>query len=224
MNFLPWIIKHHQTFPASTGEMLTAHKLYKNTSFIKELFGEYLPFIDVDCEIDNSWNELLSLKTNPTLEDYLKLLSNISKMKKKAEENKERISKIYQRIVDLDCLTSPNKTEQIKDWAKDNKILSKDGIFKFPKDLNHITLDGFKSGNRVYIGSTSNKEKVIELLSLMGVRVITEKNIKPSFNGKKKQKSFKNYSRTYYPHLQLSPWEKKQMKPLIMRRNKDYNS
>lgn len=188
MNFLPWIIKHHQTFPASTGEMLTAHKLYKNTSFIKELFGEYLPFIDVDCEIDNSWNELLSLKTNPTLEDYLKLLSNISKDEKKAEENKERISKIYQRIVDLDCLTSPNKTEQIKDWAKDNKILSKDGIFKFPKDLNHITLDGFKSGNRVYIGSTSNKEKVIELLSLMGVRVITEKNIKPSFNGKKETK------------------------------------
>lgn len=188
MNFLPWIIKHYQTFPASTGEMLIAHKLYKNTSFIKELFGEYLPFIDVDCEIDNSWDELLSLKTNPTLEDYLKLLSNISKDGKRAEENKERISKIYQQLVDLDCLTSSVKAEQIKEWAENNKILSKDGIFEYPRDLSHITLDGFKSDNRVYIGSPSNREKVIELLSLMGVKVITEKNIKPSFKDKKETK------------------------------------
>lgn len=188
MNFLPWIIKYHQTFPASTGELLMSHELYKNTPFIKDLFGGYLPYIDVDCDIDNTWNELLSLKTDPTLEDYLKLLSNISKDENNTEENKERISKIYQRLVDLDYPISPTKVNQIKEWAKSNKILSKDGIFEYPRDLSHITLDGFKSDNRVYIGSPSNREKVIELLALMGVKVITEKNIKPSFKNKKETK------------------------------------
>lgn len=192
MNFLPWIIKHHQTFPASTGEMLLAHKLYKNTSFNKELFGEYLPFLDVDCEIDNSWDELLPLKTNPTLEDLLKLLTNISKDENNAEKNKERISKVYQSLVDLDCLATPPKTEQIKEWAKSNKILSKDNTFKFPSDLSHITLDGFSPNNRVYIGSPSDRGKVIDLLSAMGVKVITEKNIKPSFKEKIETKELQN--------------------------------
>ena len=95
-------------------------------------------------------------------------------------------------MVDLDCLTSPAKTEQIKEWSKNNKILSKDLTFKFPKDLSHITLDGFSSENRVYIGSPSNREKVISLLSLMGVRVITERNIKPSFKAPKEASELKS--------------------------------
>lgn len=107
------------------------------------------------------------------LEDYLTILTGISKDEENVEQNKERISKVYQRLVDLDCLTSPAKTEQIKEWSKNNKILSKDWTFKFPKNLSHITLDGFSSENRVYIGSPSNREKVISLLSLMGVRVIS---------------------------------------------------
>lgn len=107
------------------------------------------------------------------------------------EQNKERISKIYQRLFDLDCLTSSTKTKQIKKWSKSNKILSKDGTFKYPKDLSHVTLDGFSSDSLVYIGSPSNREKVISLLSLMGVRVITERNIKPSFKDSKEARELK---------------------------------
>lgn len=192
MNFLPWVIKFHQTFPASTGEMLMAKELYKNTPIVKELFGKYLPFIDVDCEIDSSWDDLLLLKMEPSLEDYLKLLSNIAKDENNADQNKERISKVYQRLVDLDVLSSDSKSEQVKEWSKSNKILSKDGTFKFPTELSHITLDGFKSENRVYVGTPTDRSKVIDLLSLMGVKVITEDSIKTTFISKTETKELQN--------------------------------
>ena len=67
MNFLQWVIhNNYQTFPSSTGEMLHADKLYRNTNIVKELFGNYLPYIDVDCEIDQTWIDLLKLKTDPS--------------------------------------------------------------------------------------------------------------------------------------------------------------
>ena len=138
--------------------------------------------------IHESWNNVLHLRNILQLEDYLTILTNISHDEDNTEQNKDRISNIYQRLVDLDCLTSSAKAEQIKEWAENNKILSKDGIFEYPRDLSCITLDGFKSDNRAYIGSPSNREKVIELLALMGVKVITEKNINPSFKIKNETK------------------------------------
>lgn len=187
-DFLPWAFAHYQKFPATDGHLYSAAELYMNSNDIKDIADKYLPIINLNNNIHESWNCILHLRNILQLEDYLTILTKISKDKDNAEQNKERISKIYQRLVDLDSLSSPSKTEQIKEWANSNKILSKDGTFKYPNDLNHITLDSFKSENRVYIGSPSNREKVIELLSLMGVRVITEKNIKPSFKNKKETK------------------------------------
>lgn len=160
---------------------MSASELFCNTDEITNIAGKYLPVIKLDNPIHDSWNEILHLRNLLQLDDYLTILSRISEDETNAEQNKERISKIYQRLVDLDCLTSSTKAEQIKEWAKTNKILSKDNTLVSPKDLSHITLDGFKTENRVYIGSPSDRGKVIELLSLMGVRVITESSIKPSF-------------------------------------------
>jgi len=182
-NFLPWIIKNHQTFPASTGEMLMAKDLYKNTPLIKELFGEYLPFIDVNCEIDSTWNDFLPFKTIPSLEDYLSLLTNIAKDNSKADENKQRISKIYQHIVNnFDIASAPN-IQIIKEWSKTAKILSREGRFSTPSELRHISLDGFSDNQRVYIGQVECRRKVIDLLGIMGVKIITENSVKTQIDG-----------------------------------------
>lgn len=191
-DFLPWAFAHYQKFPATDGHLYSAAELYMNSNDIKDIADKYLPIINLNNNIHESWNCILHLHNILQLEDYLTILTKISKDEDNAEQNKERISKIYQRLVDLDSLISPSKTEQIKEWANSNKILSKDGTFKYPNYLSHITLDGFNSENRVYIGSPSNREKVIELLSLMGVRVITEKSIKPSFKNKKETKNLQN--------------------------------
>lgn len=185
VSFIDWALDNYQLFPTTDGRCLPSNQILCNTDDIKEIADKYLPVISLNNSIHESWNEVLHLRNILQLEDYLTILTEISKDEENAEQNKERISKIYQRLVDLDCLISPAKTEQIKEWSKNNKILSKDWTFNFPKDLSHITLDGFSSENRVYIGSPSNREKVISLLSLMGVRVITERNIKPSFKDPK---------------------------------------
>lgn len=191
LNFLDWALDNYQLFPTTDGRCLPSNQILCNTDDIKDIADKYLPVINLNNPIHDSWNEVLHLRNILQLEDYLTILTGISKDEENAEQNKERISKVYQRLVDLDCLTSPAKTEQIKEWSKNNKILSKDRTFKFPKDLSHITLDGFSSENRVYIGSPSNREKVISLLSLMGVRVITERNIKPSFKEPKEARELK---------------------------------
>lgn len=192
VNFIDWALDNYQLFPTNDGRCLHSNQILCNTDDIKDIADKYLPVINLNNPIHDSWNEVLHLRNILQLEDYLTILTGISKDEENVEQNKERISKIYQRLVDLDCLTSPAKTEQIKEWSKNNKILSKDLTFKFPKDLSHITLDGFSSENRVYIGSPSNREKVISLLSLMGVRVITERNIKPSFKAPKEASELKS--------------------------------
>lgn len=188
VNFIDWALDNYQLFPTTDGRCLPSNQIFCNTDEIKDIGYRYLPVINLSNSIHESWNEVLHLRNILQLEDYLTILTKIYQDEENVEQNKERISKIYQRLVDLGCLTSSVKAEQIKEWAENNKILSKDGTFEYPRDLSHITLDGFKSDNRVYIGSPSNREKVIELLSLMGVKVITEKNIKPSFKDKKETK------------------------------------
>lgn len=192
VNFIEWALDNYQLFPTTDGRCLPSNQVLCNTDDIKSIADKYLPVINLTNSIHESWNEVLHLRNILQFEDYLTILTGISKDEENAEQNKERIAKIYQRLIDLDCLTSPAKKKRIKEWSKNNKILSRDWTFKFPKDLSHITLDGFGSNNRVYIGSPSNREKVINLLSLMGVRVITERNIKPSFKDQKEARELKD--------------------------------
>lgn len=145
VSFIDWALDNYQLFPTTDGRCLPSNQILCNTDDIKEIADKYLPVINLNNSIHESWNEVLHLRNILQLEDYLTILTEISKDEDNAEQNKERISKIYQRLVDLDSLTSPAQKEQIKEWSKKNKILSKDLTFKFPKDLSHITLDGFMS-------------------------------------------------------------------------------
>lgn len=185
MNFLQWVIhNNYQTFPSSTGEMLHADKLYRNTNIVKELFGNYLPYIDVDCEIDQTWIDLLKLKTDPSLNEYLLLLANISQDLANAERNKNRITNIYNRIVEIYDLNSDSVKQEIESWGKVSKIMAGDGLFYSPSALRYITIDGFAKTNLAYIGSITgnNKDKVIQLLKLMGVTIITNNSVTIRFD------------------------------------------
>lgn len=190
ISFLEFCIKNIQKFPVVDGSQKKATELFLNTEDIKILAGNYLPIIDVDCDIHDSWQNLLNLRNTITINDCLTILTKISDDKDNITSNRDRISKIYQRLVDLDALSKKNQIT-IMDWASKNRILSKDDEFVYPSELSHITLDGFSSKNRVYIGNPPNKEMVIELLSMMGVKIITEHSIKPKFNGKKESEILK---------------------------------
>ena len=118
VSFIDWALDNYQLFPTTDGRCLPSNQILCNTDDIKEIADKYLPVINLNNSIHESWNEVLHLRNILQLEDYLTILTEISKDEDNAEQNKERISKIYQRLVDLDSLTSPAKKEQIKEWSK----------------------------------------------------------------------------------------------------------
>lgn len=189
-NFIEWAFKNVQCFPSSNGCLLKPNDLFLNTEEIRNLAGPYLPVIAVEGDIHESWNNLLRLRNTINIDDCFAILTHVSHDSENVEQNKERITKLYQRLIELDALLANNRNKVVK-WASSNYVLSKDNEFIAPTALSHITLDGFGSKNRVYIGNPSNKEKVVELLALMGVRIITPQSIKAEFEDKKESEELK---------------------------------
>ena len=190
-NFIVWAFRNIQLFPSSDGNMQKPGNLFLNTDEIKSIAGSYLPVIDIDEEIHESWKELLPLKNTINLSECLEILTKISHDITNVEQNKERVCKIYQRLTELDAL-SENNRKKITEWASSNLILSKEDEFVSPSELSHITLDGFSSKKCVYIGNPSNKEKVIKLLALMGVKIITSESIRTEFEAKTESRELKD--------------------------------
>lgn len=179
--FIDDMIKNVQKMPATDGRMRLSSELIYNSEINITLAGKYLPLIDVDCVIDESWESTLNLKKDLTISDLLDVLDNISYDEENKEENKERICNIYERIIELG-IKSASIQEKLKTWGSDAKILSKGGEFMSPKHMSYITLEGFRDQNQVYIEKCNNREGVLHLMSLLGVKIITEDNVTPQFD------------------------------------------
>ena len=193
INHFKWVIENCAILPTVKHDCRKAIDTFSNSiPQIKEIAGNYLPVIDVEEEITESWQTYLHLKNHLTLEDYLFLLTEISNDIENIENNKTRISCIYQKLIEFGCLESDKFRNKIQEWSSSNLILSKDNKFVSPSELSYITLDGFDSKKHVYIGSPSNRDKVIELLALMGVKIITSESINTEFESKTVSLELKN--------------------------------
>lgn len=189
--FIEWAIKNVQKFPAKDGSLRLSKELFANTESISSVGGNYLPIIDIDGEIDNSWDSLLALKTQVGIDDLLNVLDKISCDANKVEKNKKLIANIYSKIIEIGGIENLGYKDKLTEWATSHRILSTDGQFYNPSELRYITLDGFGKWKSVYIGGVTNKDRVIELLRLMGVKIITEKSVKPSFKGREECETIK---------------------------------
>lgn len=188
-----WIIENCSVIPTVKHDCRKSTDVYSNAiPNINEIAGDYLPIIDVDEEVTDSWQSYLSLKTYLTVEDYLTLLTEFASDPDNASSNKSKVTNVYQKLVEHGVLESENCRKQLIEWSLQNSILSENNIFISPSELSYVTLDGFSSKNRVYIGNPSNKEKVIELLALMGVKIITSESIKTEFESKTESFELKN--------------------------------
>lgn len=178
-SFREFLLKYCQLYPTTTGEARYSNETFLNTNINISLCGEYLPVLSITNQINEDWISRIPFKRDLLLEDFLSLLSKIADDSE--TDNSERISNIYKRIVELEYQDSPI----IKEWGKYHKILSADkGQYLMPKDLSYITVEGFKDTNKAYIGKhdKSNREGLLQLLKTFGVRIITEDNVKPTFD------------------------------------------
>lgn len=183
-SFLEWAIKNKQNFPAKDGTQHLSKDLFANIESVNSVGGNYLPIIDIDGEIDNSWDSLLNLKTQVGIDDLLLVLERIADDTDKVDANKQLITNIYSRIIEIGGIENAGYKDKLAKWATDHHILATDGKFYLPSELRYITLDGFGKRKGVYIGAVKDKDKVVDLLRLMGVKIITETSVKPSFKGR----------------------------------------
>lgn len=183
-SFIEWAIKNKQNFPAKDGTQHLSKDLFANIESVNSVGGNYLPIIDIDGEIDNSWDSLLNLKTQVGIDDMLLVLERIANDTNNVDENKQLITNIYSRIIEIGGIENAGYKDKLAKWATDHHILATDGKFYLPSELRYITLDGFGKRKGVYIGAIKDKDKVVDLLRLMGVKIITETSVKPSFKGR----------------------------------------
>lgn len=192
-NYMDWILKSCAVIPTSKSNCLTAKEVFSNAiPQIKELAGRYLPIIEMEQPISDEWVNFLELKISLTIEDLLYVLEQIFIDTDSLDENKEKISLIYQRLADLLKHCSTERVDYIKRWAEKHQILCINGSFDYPKNLSYITLDGFKSNKRIYIGKQTNKDNLEKLFQIMGVQVITDSSIHSEFIGKQEASELPN--------------------------------
>lgn len=180
VNYFEWLVRNCKVIPTQLQTCEKATSVFSNTiPKIKEIAGTYAPVIDVEVAVSDEWVSYLNLKDKLELQDFLFILERISEDTK--TDNRERVASIYTEIIARGWQSSP----KIKEWGARHKILSsKEGEYLCPSALSYVTIDGFSSDSKVYVGKVweSNKEAMVDLLKNLGVQVIDKAS--PEYVGK----------------------------------------
>lgn len=180
--YLEYVMAEHQKFPTTTGSSQAANEIFINTPTNILLGSKYLPILNLEGDICDSWRQKLPFKQTLSTQDLLTVLEKVSEDEEATkEEIRERVSAIYREIIERGL----QSTSDISNWAKTHKLYSQSGGFLPPSELTYITIDGFKSGRKVYCENVGreNRDKLLELLRNLGIRVITPNDIHPTFVG-----------------------------------------
>lgn len=181
-NFFEWAIRNTHIIPTTQNRLDKAQNVYTNN--IDDIAGAYLPVLNYNGILSPEWKTLLGIKDHLSINDYLCILKAISEEtnKEKNKDNKSRISKIYKLLAEQVPYLHSSEIQIIKQWCLSNRILAQDDKFYSPAELTYTTLEGFSSKHQVYTGKIEDKEKLVELLSLIGVKIYTEENIEALFD------------------------------------------
>ena len=189
-SYLEYVIANVQKFPTTIGTSERPNNIYINSPSNLEIGGKYLPVLGLNNKIDESWRELLPFKKDLTTQDLLTILEKVSEDADLSKDDaRKAVSRIYRELIERGLEDSPILSE----WGKTHQLLSKSGDFMLSSNLNYVTIDGFKSGNKVYCDNVGreNREKLLHLLRTFGVRVITPRDINPIMDGCVQRDDFK---------------------------------
>lgn len=205
-SFFEFLVSKVQLFPTTMGNSLPSEEIYLNTNNIKSLSGNYLPVLDIENPVHESWLDTLLFKKELSLDDLLELLACISQSqesdKKLSEEDKERIEEIYSRILKQELHISGR--DKITEWGKTHCILcSRDGQFYKPSELSYATVQDFSPEKRAFTGKLDKDrpEEVKDFFTTLGVRVVTQ--ITPIFEDRREDNALKKLLRSKLAYLSL---------------------
>lgn len=186
-NYLKWYIQNNDCLPTLNAKCLPAGSIFLNDERINEIVGAYLPVFD-GPNLDADWRSFFGFKTSLSVEDYLSVLNSISEDLN--SDNKSRIQKIYEYLLDNITNWTSEVLEEIKEWAAGAKLMDKKGDFSpastlkhYPDGDNSIFQDRFEF---IQLSASNRKHpEISELLALFGVEIIKQNSFKLSVTNEK---------------------------------------
>jgi hypothetical protein len=146
-NYIPWFIKNKQCIPTLSGKCETVSSILLNTEDIKAITGKYLPVFN-GPELTPDWKAFFNFRTTLELQDYLKLLSEISldinddgNIK---EENYQKIQDVYSTLLNQCANWSTEDISKVEEWANTGLLLNTKNQFTECTNLKYF-FDGNES-------------------------------------------------------------------------------
>lgn len=182
--YTKWMLQNQNVLPTTLNNCESCKNVYSNSiPHIQEIAFDILPILDYERPLSDAWQNILELKTSLQIDDYLYILSNLTNRTDYDVQNmKSRVEIIYSILLEQITVFNDQQKEKIKLWAETNKLLAVNGEFMNVSSLCYISLEGFSARNRIYIGHQPRKENVVKLLSLFGIKIFTEDNVRPTYD------------------------------------------
>ncbi|MCT6916481.1 MAG: caspase family protein [Bacillus wiedmannii] len=146
-NYILWFIKNKPCIPTLSGKCESVGSVLLNTEHIKTIAGKYLPVFN-GPELTSDWKAFFNFRTNLELQDYLKLLSEISldinddgNIK---EENYQKIQDVYSILLNQCANWSTEDISKVEEWANTRLLLNTKNQFTECTNLKYF-LDGNES-------------------------------------------------------------------------------
>lgn len=177
---LPYILKTRNLLPGTDNQLHRSVDLLAPNEENFQLYGNYLPTLDIENKIDSSWFNILKFKTLLTLSDYLSVLYQISLDKDNITINRNRINRIYERIADsFDFSVGSSDFALVQNWGRTHKILSKEGKFELPNSLYLLSsnLSEVELDNQVFHAKHLENERFVSFMIALGVNMITNYSV-----------------------------------------------
>lgn len=186
---LPYLLRTRNLLPGTDKQLHRSVELLAPNEENYQLYGNYLPTLDIKTKIDNSWLNILDFKTQLSLSDYLSVLSQISLDEESIKINRNRINSIYERIADsFDFSEDSSDYALVRNWGQSHKILSKKGRFELPHSLYLLSskLSGVELDNQVFHAKYLENDRFAAFMTALGVNMITDYRVEGIEDGKYK--------------------------------------
>ncbi|MCD8207572.1 MAG: hypothetical protein LUD72_06530 [Bacteroidales bacterium] len=176
--FLSYALKNFNWLPGTDGKLYRVTELLDNSPSNRELCGKYFPALNVDCKIDESWNQYLPFKHSLTLDDCLIILGRIYEDAGDGiKENQDRISLIYQYISNNFTIERGDSNyARLAKWGESHKILTSNKMYKYPNELFLVdeVLGKIDIADQVFCGRHvgSRDKRFVHLMEALGVTFV----------------------------------------------------
>ncbi|WP_260663652.1 sacsin N-terminal ATP-binding-like domain-containing protein [Enterococcus casseliflavus] len=184
-NYIPWFLQHMSCIPTTQGKCELASNVFLNTQETVDIAGDYLPVFRQDNLLAD-WKSLFNFKTRFMLNDYLeilKLIWNDTKDGLVNIENKERIQRIYARLLEMCENFSSEEINDINLWVQENCLLNTNDKTTNCSDLKYF-IDGNESifqGEYKFLALDAENRShpsLERLLSYFGIDILRQSQFK----------------------------------------------